>query len=171
MLVTVGGLPATGKTTICREAASQFGAVHLRVDTIEQAVVDSTELSHPVGHVGYVTAYALAKDFLDQGHVVLAESVNPLDETRDAWRHVAAAANVALVEVEVVCHDRAEHRRRAETRVADIPGLRLPTWDEIQARDYRPWIREHLVLDTAANSPAACIKHLKLAVSAARSPG
>ena len=46
---------------------------------------------------------------------------------------VARRAAVALVEVEVVCSDAAEHRRRVESRRADIPGLLLPTWDEVQA--------------------------------------
>lgn len=41
MLIVIGGLPATGKTTLARLLASRTGAVHLRVDTIEQAVVRS----------------------------------------------------------------------------------------------------------------------------------
>jgi hypothetical protein len=35
----IGGLPATGKTTLARLPAAEIGAVHLRVDTIEQALV------------------------------------------------------------------------------------------------------------------------------------
>jgi hypothetical protein len=36
-----------------------------------------------------------------------------------------------------------------ETRVADLPGLRLTAWEEVLSREYAPWNREHLVLDTA----------------------
>jgi predicted kinase len=41
MLIIFGGLPATGKTTIARELARQLGAVHVRIDSIEQAIWDS----------------------------------------------------------------------------------------------------------------------------------
>jgi hypothetical protein len=51
-----------------------------------------------------------------------------------------------------MCSDVDEHRRRVESRVSDIPGHRLPTWDEVMSREYVPWNREHIVLDTAANS-------------------
>ncbi|MEU6773507.1 AAA family ATPase [Streptomyces sp. NPDC046759] len=37
----MGGLPGTGKTTHARLLAARIGAVHLRVDTIEQAIVRS----------------------------------------------------------------------------------------------------------------------------------
>ena len=45
MLIIFGGLPGTGKTAIARELARQIGAVHLRIDSIEQVIQDSGELS------------------------------------------------------------------------------------------------------------------------------
>jgi hypothetical protein len=39
-----------------------------------------------------------------------------------------------------------------ETRIADIPGLKLPTWEEVVSREYHPWDREHLVIDTAGRT-------------------
>jgi predicted kinase len=41
MLIIFGGLPGTGKTTIARELARQLGAVHVRIDSIEEAILDS----------------------------------------------------------------------------------------------------------------------------------
>lgn len=52
MLIVLSGLPGTSKTTIARELARQLGAVHVRIDTIEQALRES----HPgasVDDVGY----------------------------------------------------------------------------------------------------------------------
>lgn len=155
MLVIICGLPATGKTTLARALAWQTGAVHLRVDTIEQAIVRSGLAAQPLGPVGYLVAYALAEDHLRQGLTVVAESVNPLAITRDAWRDVAMRADVAAVEAEIVCSDTAEHRHRAEHRIVDIPDLALPSWDAIVHRDYEPWHREHVVIDTAGRDVAA----------------
>lgn len=94
MLVVMGGRPATGKTTLGRLLAQETGAVHVRVDTIEQALVRSGPARHPVGPAGYVVGYALAEEHLRQGLTVIAESVNPPAVTRDAWRDAAARAGV-----------------------------------------------------------------------------
>lgn len=165
MLVIICGLPATGKTTLARALARQIDAVHLRVDTIEQAIVRSGLAAQPLGPAGYLVAYALAEDHLRQGLMVVAESVNPLAITRDAWRDVAMRAGVAAVEAEIVCSDTAEHRHRAEHRTVDIPGLALPSWDAIVHRDYEPWHREHIVIDTAGRDVAACVTGLRRVLS------
>ena len=164
-LVVVGGLPATGKTTVAREAATRIGAAHLRVDTVEQAIVrfasSGQELRDAVTRgLGYEVAQAVARDLLRQGAHVFAECVNPMKITRDAWRNVSEAAGARLVEVELVCSDPAEHERRATTRTVDIPGLVVPTWADILAREYEPWDRSHLVLDTAGQPAEVTIAAL-----------
>ena len=150
VLVVFGGLPGVGKTTIATQLAREMGAVWLRIDTIEQAIQAEGRLD--VWGEGYAVAYALAASNLAIGRLVVADCVNPEPLTREAWRAVAAEAGAPLVEVEVVCSDLVEHRRRVETREADIPGHVLPTWDEVVGRDYRPWDRDRLVIDTAAAS-------------------
>ncbi|MEV7432284.1 AAA family ATPase [Streptomyces griseoviridis] len=153
MLIVIGGLPGTGKTTLARLLAARIGAVHLRIDTIEQAIVRSGLARHPVGPAGYVIGYALAEEHLQQGLTVIAESVNPLAVTRDSWKNVGSEAAVPAVEVEVVCSDPDEHRGRVTTRSIDIPDLPLPDWQQVLNRDYEPWDREHLVVDTAGQNP------------------
>jgi predicted kinase len=153
MLIVIGGLPAVGKTTLARLLAARIGAVHLRVDTIEQAIVRSGLARHPVGPVGYDVGYSLAEEHLRQGLTVIGESVNPLAVTRDAWREAAVRAGVSAVEVEVICSDRDEHRRRVASRSVDIPDLELPDWQQIVEREYEPWNRDHVVVDTAGQEP------------------
>ncbi|WP_405846789.1 AAA family ATPase [Streptomyces sp. NBC_01518] len=153
MLITISGLPATGKTTLARLLAARIGAVHLRVDTIEQAIVRSGVTRHPVGPVGYLVGYALAEEHLRQGLTVLAESVNPLTITRDAWRDTAVRAGVPAVEVEIVCSDPDEHRRRVASRSVDIPDLPLPDWEQVVGREYEPWNRDRIVVDTVGQGP------------------
>lgn len=149
LLIVVGGLPATGKTTIAAELARRTGFSFLRIDTIEQAVVRSTALAQPLGPVGYVVAREVAADLLRTGVSVIAECVNPLAVTRDAWRDTALGHGARVLEAEIVCSDPAEHRRRAETRDTGIPGHVPPSWAAIVGREYEPWTRDRLVVDTA----------------------
>ena len=157
VLVSVGGLPATGKTTIARSVAAATRAAYVRLDTIERAVARAEggyEASNGwVLPPGYHVAYEVAADQLRLGLDVVAESVNALAVIRDAWRDTALGAGARLVEVEVVCSDPAEHRRRAEERVLDIEGLANPTWEQITRREYERWERDRLVLDTALLTP------------------
>jgi len=88
--------------------------------------------------------------------------------TRDAWVAVAQRTGARVVEVEVICSDPDEHRRRAEMRISDIPGLQLPTWQEIVSREYHPWDREHIVVDTALRGVEQNVKMLREALAAQR---
>ena len=146
MLVVLSGLPGVGKTTIARELAAAVDGVHVRVDSIEQALRNA---GMTVESEGYCVAYAVAEDNLRLGRIVVADCVNPWPLTREAWRAVAHRAGVGAVDVEIVCSDLDEHRRRVESRSSDIAGHRLPTWTEVVERDYRPWGSERLLIDTA----------------------
>ena len=153
MLIVFGGLPGTGKTTISRAIATRHSATYLRIDAIEQAIRDAAILAGGVGPAGYVVANVLAEGNLIGGQTVVADCVNPVGESRDAWRAIALRTGVRLVEVEVVCSDPLEHRRRVEARTSDIPNLICPTWQDVLERNYEPWVRPHLVVDTARLSP------------------
>jgi predicted kinase len=152
MLIIFAGLPGVGKTTIAQELAHRLGAAYVRIDSIEQALRDSGATRGPMDDSGYRVAYAVAADNLRLGRNVVADSVNPLRITREAWREVARNAGVESVEVETTCSDRKEHRRRVESRLADIPGLTLPAWSDVILRDYEPWDCEHLEIDTSQMS-------------------
>jgi len=157
-LTVVGGLPAVGKTTVCREVLSLRAQARpqsrpptwLRIDSIEQALRDSGEMlpGMPAG-AGYYAAAAVARDVLASGGDVLVECVNPLPLTRRLWEETASAVDARFLTVELICSDVAEHRRRAQQRVSDIEGLELPDWQAVERRDYAPWPEADLRLDTA----------------------
>ena len=160
MLIVFSGLPGVGKTVIARELARQIGAVYLRIDSMEQVLRDLGTIRQSLDDAGYRVGYAVAEDNLRLGRRVVADCVNPLKLTRDAWVHVAKQAGVAVVEVEITCSDLAEHRHRVETRASDVPGLRLPTWDDVVSREYHPWDREHVVIDTAGCTAEQCVRSI-----------
>ena len=153
------------KATIARELARQLGAVHVRIDSIEEAILDSGILSSPINDAGYRVGYAVAADNLRIGRTVIADSVNPIPLSRDAWVEVANRAQVSAVEIEVFCSDTKEHQHRVETRISDIPRSRSLTWQEVVSRDYRPWSREHIVIDTASRTVEQVVTILRGAIS------
>jgi hypothetical protein len=100
---------------------------------------------------------------------LIVECVNPTAQTRDAWVGTAAAAGAALVEVEVICSDEDEHRRRAETRSSDVDGLVKPAWTAIVDREYEPWLRKPIVLDSSAVFPDSAAQRIASKMASARS--
>lgn len=162
-LIAFSGLPGVGKSRIARELARVADAVYLRIDSIEQSLRDAGSRVDPMNDAGYRVAYLVAEDNLKLGRTVVADCVNPIATTRDAWRDVAQRAGARLLEIEVRCSDAAEHRRRVESRTIDIPGLVPPTWDEVLSREYQAWDRAHLEVDSAAETPEqilGCIREL-----------
>lgn len=143
MLIVLSGLPGVGKSAIARELARRVHAVYLRIDSIERPML---EQGWPVEGVGYAVAQAVAEDNLRLGRTVIADCVNPWPLTRNEWRAVADRAGTRVLEVEIVCSDPVEHRRRVESRGS------VPTWDDVLARDYRPWDGDRLIIDTAQSS-------------------
>ena len=142
-----GGLPGTGKTTFSRELAKRLSATLLRIDVIEQAMLASLNVED-IGVAGYSVANALAEANLSNGQTVVADCVNPVEVSRAAWRAVAARTQRPLIQIEVVCTDRTEHRRRIEARKPDIAGHVLPTWQTVVNYTYETW-KADLVLDSS----------------------
>jgi predicted kinase len=163
ILYIFAGLPGTGKSTLARRLAGDRGSAYLRIDTIEQALRDA---GLPIrGPEGYLIAYAVAVDNLSLGRDVVADSVNPLAITRNAWRDVAERCKSGFVEIEVICSDAAEHRSRVEARSTDIPNLRLPTWSDVVHREYEPWDRPHIIIDTSGQTVGQSLAALQRSLS------
>ena len=158
ILVGLAGLPGTGKSTIARALAMASGAVYLRVDTIEQAIRAANR--EGAGHAGYAVLQALATENLSLGRDVIADSVNPLAITRQALADCARAAGARLLDVELVCSNVVEHRRRIESRVPEASGLVPPDWTSVQTRDYEPWATPRIVIDTSRQSVEQAVANL-----------
>jgi predicted kinase len=153
MLIVFGGLPGSGKTTLSAAVASRLGAAYLRVDTVESAMWEcGIDRDQPTGLAAYGVAQSVAAANLRLGTSVVADAVNAVEAARDGWRGVAAAAGVPLRVVEVVCSDPAEHRRRVEARAPGPDQRFVPTWAQVQAREWEPWTEPRLTVDTMTPS-------------------
>ena len=167
MLVVLGGLSGVGKTTLARALSQHLQAVHVRIDTIEQAIRSSGMLRSEVGPAGYMVGYAVAEDNLRVGRTVVADSVNPLAITREAWRAVAERASLPVVEIEIVRTHLEDHRHVIETRSSDIAGLTSPTWAQVNEYVYEPWDRPHVVIGTSFRTVEECVQELLVAMERA----
>jgi predicted kinase len=150
MLVVFGGLAGTGKTTLAQRIAAGRSAAYIRIDAIEAAMWRAgVSRGQPTGLAAYLVADAIAEGSLRAGTPVVVDAVNPVEGARRGWRELSARTGTPLYVIEVVCSDRAEHRRRVEQRQGDLEGLSVPTWADVMARHYEPWHEPRLVVDTA----------------------
>jgi len=156
-LISFAGLPGVGKTTIARLLSQATRAVYLRVDEVEAAI----RRLHPerdIGPEGYHVAAALAASNLELGHDAIIDCVNPWTITREMFAAAAGRAGVCILGVEVFCSDLSVHRRRVESRTADIPGHVQPDWQKVVSRDYTSWLEADLRIDTAHSSPDDAVR-------------
>jgi len=147
-LIVLAGLPGVGKSAIARILAERSGAVWLRVDSIEAALLQAgIPRSFETGLAAYLVAQTIAEDRLRAGGDVVIDAVNGVEPARRMWRELARRGPARLVFVEVTCPDRAEHRRRVEVRESATPPLPAPTWEEVLHREYLPWNEAVLSVD------------------------
>lgn len=102
----------------------------------------------------------MAQENLRLGNTVIADSVNPWELTRKAWNRVAEEIGAKFINIEIVCTNAKEHQARVENRSNAIPGLKAPTWEEVQNRDYHPWTGSRFRLDTSGQSIEASLQAL-----------
>jgi predicted kinase len=169
MLVVFGGLPGVGKTALARLVAERLDAAYLRVDAIEAAMWRvGIARDQPTGLAAYAVAHEVAEGSLLAGAEVVIDAVNPVEEARRGWRDLASSVDSPLRTIEVVCLDEAKHRRRVETRTADLDSHVVPTWDEVQTREYEPWHEPRLTVDTSTASPVESLHQVLGYIAAAQ---
>lgn len=165
LLYIFSGLPGAGKSVLSQYLSQYIQGTYLRIDTIEQTMKNNgINVSFDQG---YQVAFKLAFDNLMLGNAVVADSVNPVQASRVAWREVAMNANVSFIDIEIICSDKSEHQRRITQRIADIPKIELPTWEQVMGREYHDWQVGRLVIDTADQTIEQSKQSLLVALSLA----
>lgn len=155
LLIIFSGLPRTGKTSIAKRLAQKYGATYFRLDTIEQTLRDVC--SYNVQGEGYRITHRIVEDNLKLRNHVVVDCCNPWKLTRNEWEDVGKKCNSVSINIEVVCSDEEEHKKRVEKRSNAIAGLILPTWEEVLNREYDPWDKPHIRVDSAKKSIEDCV--------------
>lgn len=158
ILITFSGLPGVGKTTIAKALTQHLSATYLRVDVVESALRESLLKIDQPQDAGYRAICGIAISNLKLRQNVIADTVNPVPESRALWTEAAQAAGAHLLNVEIVCTDISVHKNRVETRSADLEGHPLPTWAQVQNREYHPWDAVNIRLDSSQLSIEDCAK-------------
>lgn len=112
MLIVFSGLPGTGKTTLCQALIKKKRFTYIRIDEIEFAIQQYNNASKKIGSIGYKIAFSIALSNLKLGNTVVADNVNPVIESRLKWKEIAQKAHVKIIEIEVICSDKAEQSIR-----------------------------------------------------------
>jgi hypothetical protein len=133
---------------MARLLAQRTGAVWLRVDTLEAAMLQAgLPLSYETGLAAYVGVRDQAREQLNVGRWVIIDAVNGVEDARSMWRDLSEELSVDRWVVELVCTNPSEHRTRVESRRPQTPPLPKPTWEEVRLREYVAWREPVLTLD------------------------
>lgn len=166
--IVTSGLPGSGKSTVAEGIARALNAAILSIDPIEAAMWTSGIQRDSTGVAAYQVAAALAAENLKQGHSIVVDAVNPVEEARSMWKDLADQLNLEVSFVECHCSDMDVHRERIEKRIRNIRGMSEITWDQVEDRraEYQPWIGARLMLDTAFETPELLIERALLHLGA-----
>jgi predicted kinase len=151
MLLVVGGLPGTGKSTIIDRLARHLSLPVLAKDWIEASLwrceIGTEQKS---GWIAYQLMTFLAEAQLRHGNGVILDSVATSERLRQGWYELADRCAANFIAIECICSDEHLHRSRLEPRDRSIPGWPELSWEQVQEvrSRYEPWRTERLVLDS-----------------------
>ncbi|NYF15658.1 putative kinase/biotin operon repressor [Microbacterium sp. AK009] len=174
VLVVISGLPGVGKSAVADEVARMLGAVHLSIDSVEEALLAcGLQPGWTTGVAAYEAVRAAAEQNLRLGRTVIVDAVNDSEPARDTWRRASAATGTPLRFFVLDLADTAEHRRRIEGRARGLAHVGEPSWSDIRSRSeaFEPWQGPHERIDASATlaAVAASILH-RLETAEPRTP-
>jgi len=159
VLVAVGGLVASGKSTLARALAARIGAEWIDADRVRESLLGGRwARSFDPGFEDevYVELLRRAESSIDSGHLVVLDACFPLTRYRVAARALAQRHAQAFLFVECrVSFETARERLAARDALAHHPG-----WEQIYrdlAAHWQPICElapdEHLVLHDGLCAP------------------
>jgi predicted kinase len=115
-LLQLAGAPATGKSKLAAAITSRMPAVIVNSDVVKSTLLDNEIEWKLAGPAAYQTLFALADDFLDQGHSVILDSPSHYAYIPENGERIARQHGCPYRFIELVCDDVDELRRRMAQR-------------------------------------------------------
>jgi predicted kinase len=160
VLIVVGGLPGTGKSTLAAALGRELDAPVFAKDVVEASLWRSgVTADHGSWQVAEDLLTTLARAQVEAGASAVLDTVARVRASRDTWRGVAASQDATFLLVECICSDERLHRERLDGRTRGIPGWYELDWSDVEAAKARwePWTDDRLVLD-AVDPPASNLR-------------
>jgi adenylyl-sulfate kinase len=168
LLVWLTGLSGSGKTTLAQALQTAWGTSHKPVMLLDGDVLrrglcadlgfseqDRAENMRRVAHV--------AELFLQQGFLVLAAFISPLEADRARVRQIVGTSR--MLEVYVSCSLQECERRDVKGLYRRARAGEIPAFTGISAPYEAPQAPD-LVLDTETLNPASCVRLLHQTIEA-----
>ena len=131
-LLQLAGAPASGKSKLAAAIASRVPAVIINSDVVKSTLLDNGIEWALAGPAAYQTLFALADEFLSQGHSVILDSPSHYAYIPENGERIAAQHGFRYRFIELACDDIEELRRRMAQRTprrSQMPDLDTPPPD------------------------------------------
>ncbi|GLY46943.1 ATP-binding protein [Lentzea sp. NBRC 102530] len=175
VVVLVAGIPGAGKSTLAEALAKSLRTPVFSMDwTLGSLVLARAITDENVDEVLELQLTAQVARHVQLGIDVVVDATAHTRAERAKWRELTERLGGVFAGVECVCSDERLHRDRVEGRSRGIPVWHATVpWEHVQRMRglWEPWDEDHLVLDSAVESPEGSTRRVVELVRGLRSTG